>query len=421
MPKSRTPTVFEPMPRRSALAAIGGAGELLVSPPAQMPICAQTLSCVLNPSMTEGPYWVDQKLNRSDIRVDPTDGSVRAGLPLTLTVNIVRVSGSSCALLPGAYVDIWHCDAAGLYSDAAANNTVGKKFLRGYQVADDNGVAKFTTIYPGWYSGRAVHMHLRIRTYNGTQTLGNFASQLFFDDSISDQVFTAEPYDSRRTRDTRNSNDNIFSGTANSSRTLLTLTRTATSYAATINVGVNMAAPAIGKPAILTDGIGNAASFQAGVSPGAWVSIFGANLATASKVIVSGDIVNGALPTTLGGVSVKINNKAAFPSYISPTQINVQAPADTASGSVQVTVTTSGGTSDAATANLQSILPGFFAKNGYVAATRVDGTIVTGTATTAAGTTQSAKPGEVLQLFGTGCGPTNPAATPGQAFSGAAS
>ncbi|WP_321473700.1 hypothetical protein [uncultured Paludibaculum sp.] len=238
--------------RRQLFQFLSGAGAALLVTGGTIPTPAfgqSAFSCVLNPEMTEGPYWVDEKLNRSDIRIDPSDGSVKPGMPLALTINVYLVNGSSCALLPNAYVDIWHCDAGGLYSDVQANSTVGKKFLRGYQVTNSNGAVQFTTIYPGWYSGRAVHIHMRIRTYSGTQTLGQFTSQLFFDDSITDQVYTVSPYNTRGTRNTLNSNDSIYNGSSNSSRGLLTLTQTTDGWAGAINVGVNLA---VGDAAVST-------------------------------------------------------------------------------------------------------------------------------------------------------------------------
>src|SRR5712692_4995630 len=107
-------------------------------------IAPTALACVASPSMTEGPYFVDEMLKRVDIRTDPTDNSVKPGIPLKLTIGVFSVSGSVCTPLKGTQIDIWHCDAAGLYSDEAANNTVGKKFLRGYQLTDDNGLVNFT-------------------------------------------------------------------------------------------------------------------------------------------------------------------------------------------------------------------------------------------------------------------------------------
>jgi uncharacterized protein (TIGR03437 family) len=149
----------------------------------------------------------------------------------------------------------------------------------------------------------------------------------------------------------------------------------------------------------------NAASFQSGVAPGAWITIFGQNLAPSEHALATPDLVNGSLPTSLDGVSVKIDNQPAFLQYVSPAQINVQAPADTNSGTVQVTVTTAAGTSDPVTATLQSVFPAFFVSQNYVAAVRADGTVV------ASG--QSVKPGDALSLYGTGFGPVNPSVTPG--------
>ena len=109
-------------------------------------------SCVVRPQQTEGPYFIDEKLNRSDIRSDPSDGSVKQGVPLRLVLHVSQIYGSSCTALTGATVDIWHCDALGVYSDVTDRSfsTVGKKFLRGYQVTDANGIVEFVTIYPGW-------------------------------------------------------------------------------------------------------------------------------------------------------------------------------------------------------------------------------------------------------------------------------
>jgi protocatechuate 3,4-dioxygenase beta subunit len=153
---------------------------------------------------------VDEKLNRSDIRSDPTDGTVKDGVPLQITVNVSSINGSACTALSGATVDVWHCDAAGVYSDASdpSFNTKGKKFLRGYQTTDANGQVQFTTIYPGWYQGRTVHIHFKIRTSSGH----DFTSQWFFDDSLSDTVFAQAPYAAKGARGMRNSDDGIYNG-----------------------------------------------------------------------------------------------------------------------------------------------------------------------------------------------------------------
>jgi protocatechuate 3,4-dioxygenase beta subunit len=191
-------------------------------------------ACAVTPSETEGPFWVDERLQRSDIRIDPSDGSVEPGVPLQLALKVLRAD-DDCSPVAGVQVDIWHCDAGGLYSDEAANNTVGRKFLRGYQLTDSNGGVQFTTIYPGWYSGRTVHIHFRIRTFDGTTTTYNFASQLFFDDAISDQVLAQSPYDTRGARDTTNTNDGIFNAA-----TLLALTADGSGgYVGTFDVALN--------------------------------------------------------------------------------------------------------------------------------------------------------------------------------------
>ncbi len=200
-----------------------------------------TPACVVTPTETEGPYFVDERLNRSDITSNPTDGAARPGVPLALTFTIARVGSGGCTALSGAQVDVWHCDAGGVYSDVAANDSAGKKFLRGYQVTDSSGVAKFTTIYPGWYQGRAVHVHFKIRTFTGSAKTFEFTSQIFFDDTVTDAVFKVAPYSSRGTRDTRNQNDMVYTSNNNSGAMLLAaLTPTSAGYAASFAVGLNL-------------------------------------------------------------------------------------------------------------------------------------------------------------------------------------
>jgi protocatechuate 3,4-dioxygenase beta subunit len=192
-------------------------------------------SCVVRPELTEGPYFVDEMLNRSDIRSDPGSGAVSAGVPLVLKFLVSQV-GSSCSPLGGAQVDVWHCDALGVYSDVQDRSfdTTGQKFLRGYQTTGADGVAQFTTVYPGWYQGRAVHIHFKIRTSSGYE----FTSQLFFDDALSDEVYLQEPYASKGKRTLLNSGDNIYQN--GGSQLLLTTTKEADSYAATFDVGLNI-------------------------------------------------------------------------------------------------------------------------------------------------------------------------------------
>jgi protocatechuate 3,4-dioxygenase beta subunit len=197
------------------------------------------LSCIVSPEMIEGPFFVDEMLERSDITTDPGDGSASAGTPLDLTLNIYRVNGNACAPLSGALVDIWHCDAVGLYSDVAANGTAGRRFLRGYQRTDENGEVRFQTIYPGWYMGRAVHIHVKVRTDPEADQGLEFTSQIFFDDALTTQVYTQEPYAGRGSPDTPNSADGIYQG--GGSQMVLPAVRTNGGYAGALSIGVRVA------------------------------------------------------------------------------------------------------------------------------------------------------------------------------------
>ena len=225
--------------RREALRLAAASGVLLL--PGWSLAGAKTpprAGCIARPEQTEGPYFVDEALNRSDIRSDPSDGSVRPGARLDLTLNVSRLAGGACAPLAGAVVDLWHCDAAGVYSDVQdpGFDTTGKKFLRGFQTTDANGSARFTTIYPGWYSGRTVHIHFKVRTSPREARGHEFVSQLYFDDAFTDRVHAKPPYASKTGRRRRNGGDGIYRD--GGSQLLLAVTPAAEGYAATFDVAL---------------------------------------------------------------------------------------------------------------------------------------------------------------------------------------
>ena len=198
------------------------------------------VACVVTPALTEGPYFVDERLNRSDIRSDPSGGAVKEGVPLRLNLTVSNVNGATCTPIVGAVVDMWHCDALGEYSDisggAGQSDTSGQKFLRGYQVTDGNGGVQFQTIYPGWYRGRTIHIHFKVRTDPDAASGYEFTSQMFFDEAITDSVLARAPYNQKGSPDTRNARDNIFNPDL-----ILPLTAEGDGYAGTLHIGVNMA------------------------------------------------------------------------------------------------------------------------------------------------------------------------------------
>ena len=192
------------------------------------------------PELTEGPYYIDVDKVRSDIRED------RQGTPLSLAIRVRNFA--DCSPRANAVVDVWHCDASGIYSgfESQSTGTNGggrgsggggggsipadtKRYLRGSQVTGADGIAQFVTIYPGWYRGRTVHVHVKVHIGNNQVV----TSQLFFDETVTRAVYAAGPYAAHTGQDTTNANDGIFAP-AN----LLTPVKDGDGYVAAINLDV---------------------------------------------------------------------------------------------------------------------------------------------------------------------------------------
>jgi protocatechuate 3,4-dioxygenase beta subunit len=237
------------MTRRDAIRTLAAAAAGVIVAPGELAEARQSLagipSCVVVPSQTEGPYFIDERLRRPDLRSDPATGAIKAGTPLALRVTVSRMDGGQCAPLPNAIVDVWQCDAAGEYSGVLDQgrrfDTRGQKFLRGYrgyQVTDRDGRAEFITIYPGWYPGRTVHIHFKVRTSMSAGRAGEFTSQWYFDDAVTDAVFAQGPYAAKGARPVRNDRDNIFR--RGGRELMLNLARTASGYQAAFDLAVRL-------------------------------------------------------------------------------------------------------------------------------------------------------------------------------------
>lgn len=190
-------------------------------------------SCALTPEQTEGPYYIDVDKIRGDIRED------REGVRLKVAARVVDADG--CTPIKDAVFEIWHADAAGQYSgfdgEFAGGRPGGRRgpssqsrYLRGAQITNADGVAEITTIYPGWYPGRTVHIHAKVFISNAEAV----TTQFYFDEEISDEVYALAPYRSRSRRDRMNANDSIFSN-----RTVMTTSRDGDGYLGVITIGVN--------------------------------------------------------------------------------------------------------------------------------------------------------------------------------------
>jgi hypothetical protein len=184
-------------------------------------VASGAISCVLAPEQTEGPYFLDDPKVRRNI----TEGRPGGALTLRLAV----VDASSCRPIRGAAVDVWHCDAAGVYSGVQGSRGA---FLRGIQRTDAKGTAVFRTIYPGWYPGRTVHVHVKVSLGGNVVHTG----QLYFPDAVTDAVYLRAPYRRRPNRDPRNAGDGIYRNGGR--RSTLKLRKSGSGYAGSITMGV---------------------------------------------------------------------------------------------------------------------------------------------------------------------------------------
>jgi protocatechuate 3,4-dioxygenase beta subunit len=189
-------------------------------------VASGAVSCVLTPEQTEGPYYIDGEKVRRNI----TDGK-----PGTLLIlRALVVDASSCKRIRNAAVDIWHADAAGVYS-GFGQDAGNRTFLRGIQRTNAKGLAVFRTIYPGWYPGRTVHIHVKVHLGGNVLHTG----QLYFPDSVTDAVYRKAPYNTRPNRNPRNSGDAIYRNGGKRSQVTVRRNAAGPGYVATITLGVS--------------------------------------------------------------------------------------------------------------------------------------------------------------------------------------
>jgi protocatechuate 3,4-dioxygenase beta subunit len=205
------------------------------------------------PQQIEGPYFVDGMPNRSDLSSEPSDDSMQEGIPLNITVSVYKVLNSdgdgkgTCVPFSGAKVDLWEANSQGLYSGVREDGTEGLVYLRGYQTTDDNGTAKFETIYPGWYENRAIHIHLKVRDFEGPEKIFEWTSQLYLNNSINELVHTQPPYSNHGPVPMTNEQDLIFMGPSTDgliknntgNHLMLNISQSDGGYNGIFNVGLN--------------------------------------------------------------------------------------------------------------------------------------------------------------------------------------
>ena len=227
--------------RRQALEVLGSAGVAMVAACSSAPTepsstasqggTTSSSGCAITPSETQGPYPDRTGMfnNPAFYRRDITEG--KPGIPLSVTMNVVNAQ-ANCAPVANAVVEVWHCDVTGNYSEYGQGT--GQTYLRGLQNTDTSGAATFTTIYPGWYAGRATHIHVEVFV-NGASMK---TTQIAFPESVSATVYAAGVYASHGQNSTTNARDNVFSDGVNDE--LATVTGSpASGYTATLTIGIS--------------------------------------------------------------------------------------------------------------------------------------------------------------------------------------
>ncbi len=188
----------------------------------------------------EGPYFVDDSAsgyNRSNILSNLDGTETQTGVPFALTLYVYDAK-NNCAAMQNVQIDIWHCNASGVYSAENSENTTGKSWLRGYQLTDANGLVRFSTIIPGWYSGRTTHIHLRLRsTYDASSSGTTNTMQLFFDQTLIDSLdTTTSPYKSEGRNSTTNASDRVYTQQEKGTILMTLSGSTSAGYSATAKV-----------------------------------------------------------------------------------------------------------------------------------------------------------------------------------------
>jgi protocatechuate 3,4-dioxygenase beta subunit len=238
--------------RRQTIGAIGtigagamlGGGLRLGGPGDAVSAAEAAAACTLTAEQEEGPFFVNlERIRRNVVET-------RSGVPLLLRIKVINAA--TCKVIKGAAIDIWHADAVGRYSDESSNGTSGQTWLRGVQLTNSSGIAEFKTIYPGFYQGRTPHIHVKVHiggSARGSKYSGGRVShngQLFFSESISDQVYKLAPYTQDPNSLTRHSADRIYKQQHGSGSTLKLSKRGSSlksqGLLATITLGVNPSA-----------------------------------------------------------------------------------------------------------------------------------------------------------------------------------